>query len=270
VCVCVWRVTQDGRLAARLLEAGATGLAIRPCTKQLPGVEHQDIRCDAVLPPPPPGAHTHTRPHTLTALVVHPVRYRLYHVREEGGGAVDELGELVHLGQQAWGGGGGGRGRGWGGCEQAVSRQARCATCCGLWKPAASVAPDPTLPAQPAFVRQKADLRWVRPQGAQAALTLTPRSTCMLPLLLGSQQPSPPQPPTRVHQLRHPVGRRFPLRQAQLDLQHSVGEARDLGAMDGQGGIAVPPAVHRYHKEGEVRMPLVQGEPGRTAAPQGG
>ena len=35
--------------------------------------------------------------------------------------------------------------------------------------------------------------------------------------------------------------------QVELDFQHSVGEACDLGAVDGQAGVAVPPAVQRQY-----------------------
>jgi hypothetical protein len=43
-----------------------------------------------------------------------------------------------------------------------------------------------------------------------------------------------------VHEVAHPLRGRLPIRQRQLHFQHSVGKASDLGAVDGQAGVAVP------------------------------
>ena len=54
---------------------------------------------------------------------------------------------------------------------------------------------------------------------------------------------------TALHQLGDPVGRGLALSQVELDFEDGQGEARDLGAQDGQGGVAVPPAaVQQYRR----------------------
>lgn len=71
-------------------------------------------------------------------------------------------------------------------------------------------------------------------------------------------QPNQPLPhlcdEPAVHELPHPLGRQRPLGQRQLDFQHGVGEARDLGAVDGQRGVAVPaqPRVVFFTREGTL------------------
>jgi hypothetical protein len=53
--------------------------------------------------------------------------------------------------------------------------------------------------------------------------------------------PSPAHPAAHLH----PRGRVLALRQAELHLQHGVGEAGDLAAVDGQRGVTVPAASQR-------------------------
>ena len=145
---------------------------------------------------------------------------------------MDELGELVHLGQQACRGGGR-RGAGdKGKCWKDGKKVRRGVSVRQTHRSLLATKSSSRLPARPTTCRLPNSHKQTKQPGSPAD---GQQATAAL---------------TAVHQLCHPVRRRLLLCQVELDLQHSVREASDLGAVDGQAGVAVPPAVQRQYSQG--------------------
>jgi hypothetical protein len=257
----LWRWPRCGR-AARPLQGGAVGAGGGRCWGRLklgrgeraahaaahvpssqPGLSTRQVPSSkpaGPAAPPTRRAHRHAGPH---ALVVHPVGHRLHHIGEQGAAAVDELGELVHLGQvaavqqllrQRGGKAGGGKGRRGRGVSRAGPGPGGAGVGLGVcsWAgrllPGRERSPGPggAAATAPGHARGLSRLA-CRPSSRPWCSGCRAPQLGPAPLLAGSRAA-----PAHLH----PRRRRVALRQAQLDLQHGMWKSSDLAAVVGEGG----------------------------------